>query len=268
MRPLLSVLAFTGLLALPALSCAGDTARPFGWWRSDTVCLELFANGDFELSVRGMGPKVLVLGSATVAAADEAGQPIELTTQRIWHARFTGPCREVHELGTWVESEDVLGRTFAPGSTTSMRVRSKGDDQLELCGVECATLTRATPSIGGRWRRPAGDDGASLGAGDLLELRIDGASGHLEVGVDQERRSTVQGTVVVTSRGEDAFDLNFRPSAPPDPPVALLGEPLAAGSARSFRLRRLPDQRLELCGDGGRCVALERDFDPYDHDLR
>lgn len=39
-----------------------------GWWRSDALCLELFANGDFELSIMGAEPKIQVLGSASVAA--------------------------------------------------------------------------------------------------------------------------------------------------------------------------------------------------------
>ena len=39
-----------------------EDARPLGWWRSSSVCLELLDNGDFELSMRGRGPKVLVMG--------------------------------------------------------------------------------------------------------------------------------------------------------------------------------------------------------------
>jgi hypothetical protein len=242
-----------------------------GRWTSEGLCLQLFDNGDFELSIMDPGaPKVMVLGQAKLTQ-HEAFATAELTVERIWRARYLGPCRRIHETGRWSESESALGRTFTPGSATKVRITRTGDDAIELCAEACVTLKRATPELVASWRveglESPRQPGASWKVGELLELRIDGASSHVWVGGRDNAFATVQGATIVTSTGPDTFDLTFTPGRLEDAmPPELLAGPLKTGEARSFTLRRLPHERLEVCASEA-CVTLERRFDPSAYEL-
>jgi hypothetical protein len=133
-------------------------ARPLGWWRSSSVCLELFDNGDFELSSRGRGPKVLVMGRVEEVESTGREQTLRLAVKRIWRTRWATPCQKFHEFGTWADEEKILGHTFSPDSVASVTVERLGDDGLRLCAEACIELKKETPKLGGRWRRPEGSD--------------------------------------------------------------------------------------------------------------
>lgn len=230
-----------------------------GWWRSDGLCLELFANGDFELSVMEPGPKVLVMGTAAQVATAADAFDLRMTVARIWHARFTGPCRRTHELGEWAEEQEALGVRFAPGGSATLKLARK-DGALEVCGASCARLEPAAPVLGGRWRL-AGLENASrptvtFAAGDLVELAIrsDGGSAHLWTAKDATSWDVVDGSATAVPSGPDRFRVMLTPRDD--------------GAAVALEARRLPGERLEVCARADRCATLERLFDAYDHDLR
>ncbi len=215
-----------------------------GWWRSDGLCFELFANGDFHLTLMGAAPKAQILGTAKLPGGDRA----ELTVTRIWQARFTGPCRRTHQLGQWIDSKDALGITFKPGATLPLTLARLDDDHVELCGKTCAKLARETPALTGRWRR-AGMESPPWTTGDLLELKLGATSSHLWIGAADGEHDTIRGQATARYVGADRFSITL-----------TTGE-------RSLELtaRRLPGERLELCAD--RCSTLERQFDAYHHDV-
>ncbi len=216
-----------------------------GWWRSDSLCFELFANGDFHLTLMGAAPKAQILGTAKLPGGDRA----ELSVTRIWQARFTGPCRRTHQLGQWVDSKDALGVTFKPGASLTLTLARIDDDHVELCGKTCAKLSRETPALTGRWRRAGmASPTTPWMTGDLLELDL-GPTSHLWIGAADGKHDTIRGQATARYVGADRFSI-----------ALTTGE-------RSLDLtaRRLPGERLELCAD--RCSTLERQFDAYHHDV-
>lgn len=249
-----------------------DPASLVGWWRGDQVCIELFANGDFEVSAMGRDPKVMAMGAAKVTANAD-GFELRLTTARIWKGRFTGPCRKVHELGGWVESEDVLGVEFKPGAESVLTLKRSGDAQIDLCGQRCATLTRATPHLGARWRRadltfPDRPE-RPWQAGELLELAL-GNSAHVWTGFAGGKFGAVYGRSEVAHVSPDRFTVTFTPGRTADVPAgttaSALGLQFTIGATQTLNVRRLAGERLEVCA-ADRCATLERQFDAYHHDL-
>lgn len=224
-----------------------------GWWRSDSLCFELFANGDFELSLMGATPKAQILGAAKLTGGDRAA--VQLSVTRIWNARFTGPCRRMHELGRWVDSRDALGITFKPGATETLTLARIDDDHVELCGKTCAKLARATPVLAGRWRRAGMESPTNPTTpwtiGELLELELGPTSSHVWIGADGGRLDTIRGQAKARFLGADRFA------------IALTSGELEL----ELGARRLTRERLELCGADRRCSTLERQFDAYHHDL-
>jgi hypothetical protein len=258
--------------ATPVQPPAVANVTPVGWWRSDVVCLELFANGDFELAVPNATPKVMMIGKAKVDATKSGALAVELAVERIWKTRFTGPCRRTHELGEWADSYSSLGLTFEPSKTAALTLKRISDDGIELCGKECAALKRDTPVLGGKWER-AGfrvNEPTGLARGDLLklELDIDGHSSSLWAANDAASWTTPLGTTVVESLGDDRFTIAFTPRGDETGGGELLGVALAPGKALVLAAQRLAGERIEVCASEKRCATLERVFDAYDHDLR
>jgi hypothetical protein len=260
--------------ATPAL--ASGEGSLVGWWRSDSVCLELFENGDFELSVMSMGPKALVMGAARVTGTEPPTTTLELQVRRIWHARFTGRCRKVHELGDFVDEQRALGLRFEPGTPAAVKIIRVGEDELQLCGEDCQTLRRAVPILGARWRQAGLENPRTpthpLEPGELLELDLDDTGGHVWVAQSRKDFATVYGSARAESTGPDRFSITFEPNGTTDQEdgaeLSLWGEVPRTGQALVLRARRLPRQRLEVCNDERSCATLERQFDAFDHDLR
>ena len=119
--PVVAEVATPGVaeVAAGAEGVAGDAAGLVGWWRSGDVCLELFANGDFELSDIDDEPKVMVMGQASVTAEGPGRYSLQLTTARIWKGRYVSSCRKHHELGDFVASREMLGVGFTPGAAST-----------------------------------------------------------------------------------------------------------------------------------------------------
>ena len=255
---------------------ASPSAPLIGWWRGDRVCLELFANGDFELSDLGDEPKVMVMGKASVGAEGGDGFALQLATERIWKGRYVSSCRKHHEYGGFIDSRDMLGVQFEPGTATALKLRRVGDAQVELCGVACATLTRATPALGARWRRAQMDfpdrPGATWQAGDLLELDLNTTLGHVWAGVADGKFATVYARVEVQYVSPDRFRVTLRPERYADavvagvPPTAL-GLRFPVGASQVLDVRRLSGERVEVCAAADRCATLERQFDGGHYDL-
>ena len=227
-----------------------------GWWRSKTLCLELFANGDFQLSLMNPGaPKVQILGGASVArSADRVA--VRLAVTRIWRARYLSRCRRVHEGGHWVESQAALGLTFKAGGTHELTLRRIGDAEVELCGESCATLHRETSVLGGRWRRGGFDNPSRpsirWAAGDILELGLGEPSSHVWIGASGAKWDRIPATALVRVIEADRFA------------ITLVSE----GKSRELTATRLAGERIEVCAPDKRCATLERQFDSYDYDLR
>jgi hypothetical protein len=257
----------------PPPPAPNDPAALVGWWRGDEVCLELFANGDFELSLLHRGPKLMAMGAATITAAGD-GFELKLSTARIWKTRFTGPCRKIHEYGDWTDAHSFLDVPFKPGDTSTLKLKRLGDDRVELCGERCTTLSRGTPHLGARWRRaglPYPDRAdPPIEPGDLLELKLSQNLAHLWAGLPDRKHATVYGKSSVEYVSPDRFNITFTAEWFADLPQGVtpeaLGHKFAEGDRRSFTARRLAGERLELCA-GERCTTLERQFDGSSHDL-
>ena len=263
-------------VAAGAEGVAGDAAGLVGWWRSGDVCLELFANGDFELSDIDDEPKVMVMGQASVTAEGPGRYSLQLTTARIWKGRYVSSCRKHHELGDFVESRDMLGVGFTPGAASTLRLTRVSATQVELCGERCVTLTRATPTLVARWRRAAMESPQSPERGwqadDLLELDLDRSLGHVWTGGADGKFVTAYARMTVEYVAADRFTvtaaverLGLGDVAEPAP--SALGLQFAPGARQTLQVRRLAGERIEVCAAAGRCATLERQFDAYHHDL-
>lgn len=262
--------------APPLPAVAKPTApAPKGWFRSDDLCLELFANGDFELAVMD-DRKVLVVGAAKLVSSGEHAFTAELSVQRIWKARYVGPCRRTHESGEFIEERAALGRSFTPGATTRLELKIEGDDHIELCGEQCTKLVRDTPALGSRWRAPglenASDPKAAFAPDDLLEIDIEATTytAHLWAAKDAKSWNDPGGAMTVEYRGDDRFAITFTPGEYGELAggARVLGEPLERGKPVAFIARRLPNERLEVCTTPKRCATLDRQFDSGDYEIR
>lgn len=262
----------------PVAAEASPSASPaslIGWWRGDRVCLELFANGDFELSDLGDEPKVMVMGKASVVAEGD-GFALQLTTDRIWKGRYVSSCRKHHEYGGFIDSREMLGVQFEPGKATALKLRRIGDAQVELCGVACATLTRTTPALVARWRRAQMEfpdrPKATWQAGDLLELDLNRSLGHVWAGAADGKFATVYARIEVQYVAVDRFKVTLRPEYYADAVVAgvaptALGVAFPVGASQVLEVRRLAGERIEVCAAADRCATLERQFDGGHYDL-
>jgi hypothetical protein len=260
--------------AAPAAAPAATAASraPAGWWRGESVCLELFVNGDFELALL-RDPKVLVMGRAQVTVREGGASTADLSVERIWRARFTGPCMKVHELGDWIDDAQALGTRFTKSAVTKLQLKQVSDDELEVCGETCETLKRDKPQIGGRWRvaglenpnRPPGP----YTRGDMLELDF-GRNGwsRLWAAKTESTFADVVGSAKAESLGDDRFAISFTPGEDADTSAGdVLDRALKRGTAIHFTARRMPGEKLEICAIE-RCATLERQLDAYDHDIR
>ena len=227
-----------------------------GWWRSDALCLELFANGDFELSITGSEPKIQVLGSASVTPNRSA---VTLNVKRIWRARYVSRCRQTHETGHFIDSADALGVTFSKQGSVKLELRLLGDDQLAVCATSCATLKREQPALLGRWRR-VGIESASRpeitwAKGEVVELNLDATNYmcHVWIGSGPRTYDELPGEGKARYLAPDRFAVTL---------IARNGK-----SAHEYTARRLVDERLEVCDRAGHCSTLERQFDSSHYTL-
>jgi hypothetical protein len=235
-----------------------DPAAPslVGWWRSEALCLELFANGDFELSIMGSEPKIQVLGSASVAADRSA---VTLNVKRIWRARYVSRCRKTHEIGDWIDAVDVLGVTFAPKGTVKLALRPFRDGQIEVCAKGCATLKLEKSALLGRWRRDGFQNASkpeiTWAKGEVVELNLDPTDYmcHVWIGSGPRTYDEIPGVGKARYLDPDRFA------------VTLIAE--ADKSAHEYTARRLADEHLEVCDKAGHCSTLERQFDSYHYTL-
>lgn len=220
-----------------------STAAPIGWWRSETVCLELHENGDFELAVMPPSrPKIMIVGTAT-ATRDGEQWKLALTPTKIWQARFIGNCRKVVMSAKELAKQDVLGATLKPGEAASATFRM-GED-VRLCFADkCEALRPETPTLRGRWRAAEWPKTEGWPKGVVVGLDIAGPSytWGLHVGTGAKGYDTISGDQddAVTLVGPDHYELTI--------------------GTRSFTATRLAGQRLELC-EAGTCATLERGFD-------
>ena len=261
--------------AVPAPPSLADPASLVGWWVGERTCIELFANGDFEVSDLAE-PKVMVMGKASVTAAD-GGFALALATDRIWKGRYVSRCRKHHETGDFKEEHNILGVRFKPGETGALKLRRTGDETVELCGTICEPLKRETPRLGARWRRANLDSPRSSEAtwevGELLELDLAASLGHVWVGRADKQFGTMYARMTVRHVAADQFVVTLKPERYhvdadmlAETPSAL-GVAFAVGGEQELRVRRLAGERIEVCGAADRCATLERQFDGYNYDI-
>lgn len=218
-------------------------ATPIGWWRSETVCLELHENGDFELAVMPPSlPKIMIVGTAT-AMRDGEQWKIALTPAKIWQARFIGNCRKVVMNAKELAQQDVLGATLKPGEATQATLRI-GDDVTLCFGEKCETLRAETPTLRGRWRAPEFAKQDTWPKGTMVGLDIAGPSytWGLHVGTGAKGYDSISGDQddTVTLVGPDHYELTL--------------------GTRKFTATRLAGHHLELC-EAETCATLELGFD-------
>ena len=146
----------------------------FGRWRGKTVCLDLFANGDFELSMIGRrSGKAVAIGRAK-HAKKSGPQAIALEVDRIWVSRWVTACRKRNERGRFVDTRRALGVELKAGSPTTVTVRRLPDQKIELCAEACEVLIPDAPLLGGLWRRPKDSPPAKTGDIVRLDLSVGG----------------------------------------------------------------------------------------------
>ncbi len=241
-----------------------------GRWQGDSLCLELYSTGEFELSLLGSGPKIVLTGTAQQRPAD-GDDAIELVMRsaRIVRHRWVGPCRKTVVRAAELDEQNVLGVTFKKGasSTVNLRATLRGRE-LELCGERCETLTGAEPRLAGRWRDPRAlhnaDPAGGWRVGDVVDLKLaPGNSSSLWIGLSETAYFTAYGEAELRRRDDGRFELTFTPRLIVDVPegmdkakLELLGGPIAIGESRRLTARRRVNWRIELCGSGERCVTL------------
>jgi hypothetical protein len=219
-----------------------STAAPLGWWRSDSVCLELHENGDFELAVMPDGPKVMIVGTATTTRDGEQWK-VTLTPSKIWQARFIGNCRKTVINAKELDHQDVLGATLKPGQPASATLKL-GDDVTLCFADKCETLHPETPTLRGRWELAGYEKQHTFPKGQFVRLDIAGPSYTWNL---------------YTGNGGEHFDSN---SGDQDDTVTLVSPDhfeLTLGTRR-FSATRLAGERLELC-EADHCETLDRGFD-------
>ncbi len=265
----------------PAEPLAADAPEPtatspnaplIGRWQGRAVCLELYPTGEFELSLLGKGPKIVLTGTARQQPADEGGAvELVMRTTRIVRHRWVGPCRKTVVRAAELDEQDVLGVIFkkaaSPAAAVSLRATPRGD-ALELCGERCGTLARAEPRLAGRWRDPRAlhnaEPAGGWRVGDVVDLKLaPGYSSSLWIGLSETAHFTAYGELEARHLGDGRFALVFTPSMLSDVPedmdkatLELLGGPLAQGETRRLTARRQAGWKIELCGAPGRCVTL------------
>ncbi|MEJ7603548.1 MAG: hypothetical protein WKG01_37020 [Kofleriaceae bacterium] len=246
-----------------------------GRWKSESVCLELFANGDFEVSDIATRPKVLVMGKAKLEPDRKTGAiTLHLATARIWRGRYVSNCRKHHQTGDFIVTREVLGAMFAPNTTTKLVLRRTSDTEIEVCGVQCAKLTRTTPLLGARWRRAKlaypGSPETAWTAGELLEIKLDDMLGHVWAGLANKKFVAVYAKTEVKYESPDRFTLTVTPErydADQKQPPRALGLAMSIGTSHELHVTRLAGQLIEVCAAPGRCATLERQFDGNSYDL-
>ena len=262
--------------------------QPVGRWRGERTCLELFANGDAEISLHGNQPKVLVMGRAETSEQTEGGFRVAVSNVKIWKGRFLGPCRKVHETGAFTDHIDVLGTPVAIDKAASFTMKKLADGAWELCGERCERLVPDEPLLGARWRRAdprAREPGSqyarssdmidSLGeswqVGALLDLKLNESSPHIWIGGPGKEPIRVAATISVRFEQSDRFLVEATPTEVPAadalPSPSLLGLPVQVGVALTLRAQRLANQELEVCGAATQCQILQRQFDSYSYEL-
>jgi hypothetical protein len=236
----------------------GETAAAepalVGWWRSPDVCLQLFANGDFELSVMSeTGPKLQAMGAALVTGHG-SDYVAKLDIQRVWASRYIGVCHKTNISGRWIDKLTALGRDFATKTKAELTIKRIGDTQIEVCATACARLDRAEPKLAGKWRRAKLDDPAhptiTWGVGEVIYLDLASYGAYVWVGTAAKKFDEITGTSTVRYVAPDRFDIE-----------------LAIDKAtRHFTVTRLTGERLSVC-EGTRCGVLDHEFDSSSTDL-
>jgi hypothetical protein len=226
---------------------------PVGWWKSDALCFELFANGDFQLSIHGRAPKVQILGEATVNRSRGNDHDFTFAVKRIWKARFTGPCRKVHETGRWAPSQDALGVAFDVDKRIDVKLTRLDEDHIELCAKTCVKLKRETPVLSGRWRIKGLENPTApkivIEPGNVLELSL-AENAHVWIGAAGGTYDVRQGTAKARFVSYDRFAI----------------EMTAGGQTLALTAKRSNGERLEVCA-GTQCTWLDREFDAFSHGL-
>ena len=239
-----------------------------GRWRGNSVCLELYALGEFRLSVIGRGPKVELSGQVSQRASADGNHELELRPARIRRHRWVGRCRKRVVSAGWLESQEVLGTTLSVGAVTILRARAGAEGGLELCGQRCESLAAEEPRLHGRWRAQGPGDplrpSRPWRTGELLDIELD--DGELEswLGHQDGVMRRARGPMQLRPDGPDRFVATWlvseieRDAVPPvaETEMPMLGLQLRPGERFQLRLRRRADSALEVCGRGDACVRL------------
>ncbi len=253
-----------------------------GRWRSDSLCIELFANGDFEISLPSKTQgKRLIMGLANISHKSEGKYILALQVHKIWQARWTSRCRKVHQTGKWLDSAPVLGMILKPESTAPFKLSLTGSSAT-LCTLEkpeeCQELQKDTPHLGLAWnakqrkdwaREPPANSSAPKN-GTIAGLQL-GNPGSITIVSQPGELTSLRGEFSLRSTTADVFQLRFTPDDPlPDAPAlpTLLGLKLEVQSPTLFKATRLANQQIEVCGAPAHCVHLQRYFDAYAWDFQ
>ena len=260
-------------------SSAPDPAPPIPWgrYRGESTCLELFANGDGHLNLVDASPKIQVLGRMKLEPAAEAPWlDLHFEVERIWGARWMSPCRKNHEFGDWREEAFVLGRRFAAG-TQSLRLRLLDDAAIELCAETCERLERQPTVLHGRWRRSDFQVGeaSQRPPGEVLDLEVDERGGAwLSAGPDAPwvmLSGTMRVRAIDPGRLPDAFELELEVARVEERgTIEAHDSTWSAGSVLTLQVRRLAGEALEVCPRGtgeAACSTLDRMFDASAYEL-
>lgn len=255
-----------------------EFALPSGRWRSDHVCLEIFANGDFEISLpTAKSGKELIMGQASRSdsAADKAGATdtvfdLALQVKGIWRARYLGRCRKVHKTGHWVEQTRAFGATVHKGKALTLQMRQLEEGKIELCPkvessapAPCTTLMPDKALLGKNWKREG--DQQTVEAGVIVGIEL-GPQGYIALQKSDGFQNRIYGSLVPIHISKDEFSLSFIPAKD-----RLKGKPSILGVPVETRLEltatRLAGQQVQLCTSPDKCVRLDREFNSYAYEI-
>lgn len=282
--------ALLAALALAACSHADPTAPvaadpkpeaapappiPVGRWTSQTHCLVILENGDFELADKQSSThgKTLVYGRYTQIPHDD-GLHFDLAVDNVWQARWVSNCRK-HVAGAQHLAEfTTAGVTWKPGLHQKVRIAANdGGQELDVCiAKECLTLHKDDdkPLVDADWRIPDADV-ARLPLD--VPRRVDLHAQHTELAFrpakdgDSWPRADAE-TQTIEVLGHDRFRVTLAPALDTAAAkLALWGTPIVQGAPIVLALHRLAGERLEVCRDR-QCAIYTRRWDADAYDLR
>lgn len=184
-----------------------------GRWKGATVCLELYATGDFRLSHRTHGPKVVLVGTAAQKRRGDGQVELTLHVEAIKRSRWVSKCRKHVVFPKLLDSHSMLGVELNKKKPTTLRIRQLPGGAINLCGQRCENNMKPEPlQLFGNWRRAAISDWdkaqVTWKPGEVLSLDLQSSVRVLmKLGGKSGAINEIYGTWKTTPKSDGSFAL-------------------------------------------------------------